>query len=922
MNLRSLLFRARPIVCLFLIQLFQPVVARAATLPAGFSETLIASGLSNPTAMQFAPDGRLFVCQQGGALRVIKNGVLLATPFLTLSVDSQGERGLLGIAFDPNFATNGFLYVYYTTTENGVHNRISRYTANPNNPDVVLAGSEFRVADLEPLSGATNHNGGALNFGPAGKLYVAVGENANTAHSQTLGNRLGKMLRLDADGTIPTDNPFTGTPGANPSIWALGLRNPFTFAFRPSDGRMHINDVGAGTYEEINLGVAGANYGWPNSEGPTTNPAFRGPIHYYGRSDGCAITGGAFYSPASIRFPSGYFDDYFYADFCGGWIRRLDANGAPIAGNFATGISSPVDLKVSGDGRLYYLARGGGSNTGVVYAIDYGVTTPSISTHPASQAVAPGTPVTFSVVASGGGLRYQWQRGGNNIQGATGSSYTFTPQLSDNGAQFRVIVSNDAGNVTSNAATLTVTTNQPPTATITQPTAGAPYSGGTVISYAGTATDPQDGTLPASAFTWQVDFHHDTHFHPFIPATTGSRSGSFTIPTAGETAANVWYRIYLTVRDAGGMTTTVQRDIQPRRVTVTLTTSPAGLPLRLDGQPVTAPYSFQGVVGIIRTIEAPTPQTVGGNSYQFAGWSDGGASSHTIATPTTNATYTASYQAITGPPPPPTSLTAFTNGLTLSLWWNGSPGATSYVLEGGTAPGLVNVLNSNIGNTTHLQGLVPAGTYYARVRAVGPIGASAASNEVAITLAGTAPCVSPPPAPTGYAAQISGVNVLLSWNPSPSATSYVLEAGGGAGQANILNANVGAVTALAAVAPAGTYFTRVRAANACGASAPSNELPVTLGCSGVPAPPTPLTFTKNGTILTLAWASSPGATTYHAQVGTAPGLSNLIDGSIGANTMQVLNISGVSPGAYFVRIRATSPCGTSAPSNEVIVIVP
>src|SRR5258705_4333479 len=149
--------------------------ALAAALAADFTETQFGSGLTNPTAMAFAPDGRLFVCQQGGQLRVVKNGALLATPFVTLTVDSNGERGLLGIAFDPNFAANNFLYVYYTATTPAIHNRVSRFTANG---DVALAGSEVAILDLNNLSGATNHNGGAIHFGPDGMLYVAVGENA------------------------------------------------------------------------------------------------------------------------------------------------------------------------------------------------------------------------------------------------------------------------------------------------------------------------------------------------------------------------------------------------------------------------------------------------------------------------------------------------------------------------------------------------------------------------------------------------------------------------------------------------------------------------------------------------------------------------------------------------------------------------
>src|SRR5262245_56859123 len=215
----------------------------AATLPAGFTESQWGSPMPGAaTAMAFAPDGRLFVCLQSGQVRVIdKNGVLLANPFVTLSVDSSGERGLLGVAFDPNFAGNHYVYLYHTVPGSPAHNRISRFTANGN---VAVANSEFVLVDLDNLSNATNHNGGAFHIGPDGKVYVGVGENANSTNAHTLSNRLGKILRINSNGTIPLDNPrsFPGiagsTSGPNRAIWAVGLRNPFTFAFQPGTARL------------------------------------------------------------------------------------------------------------------------------------------------------------------------------------------------------------------------------------------------------------------------------------------------------------------------------------------------------------------------------------------------------------------------------------------------------------------------------------------------------------------------------------------------------------------------------------------------------------------------------------------------------------------------------------------------------------
>jgi glucose/arabinose dehydrogenase len=343
----------------FLLVVFS--TTQAASLPAGFSETSI-PGLTNPTAMEIAPDGRVFVCEQGGTLRVIKNGVLLSTPFISLSVDPNGERGLLGIAFDPNFSSNNFLYVYYTVSTIPKHNRVSRFVANG---DVAVPGSETVILDLDNLGNATNHNGGAIHFGPDGKLYIAVGENATPSNSQTLSNMLGKVLRINANGTIPADNPFFNTAvGNNRSIWALGLRNPFTFAFQRGTGRLFIDDVGQEAWEEINDGIAGSNYGWPITEGPTTDPAFRSPLFAYGHgvsaTTGCALAGGTFYNPVTVQFPQSFVGKYFFADLCSGWIRVFDPASGTASG-FASGIVQPVDLKVGDDGSLYYLSRGSGA---------------------------------------------------------------------------------------------------------------------------------------------------------------------------------------------------------------------------------------------------------------------------------------------------------------------------------------------------------------------------------------------------------------------------------------------------------------------------------------------------------------------------------------------------------------------------------
>jgi glucose/arabinose dehydrogenase len=358
----------------------------AAVLPAGFVETPFATGLNQPTAMEFAPDGRLFVAEKGGSLRVIlPNGTLLPTPFLTVPVNTASERGLIGITFDPNFATNRFIYVYYTTNAATPVNRISRFTADAVNPNVAQAGSEQIILDNIPSTNG-NHNGGALHFGTDGMLYVGVGESGVGSNSQTLTNVAGKILRLNVaafPNIIPPDNPFVGTPGARGEIWALGFRNPFTFNVQSTTGTIFVNDVGQNTFEEIDNLVKGGNYGWPNAEGPSTS-GFINPIFFYPHNgNNAAITGGVFYqsSALSITFQG----SYFFSDYLLGFIQRLTPAGQAVG--FATNADSPVDLDVGPDGALYYLSI----NSGKVFRIS------------ATPTIPPGSPTGVIAVGAEAG---------------------------------------------------------------------------------------------------------------------------------------------------------------------------------------------------------------------------------------------------------------------------------------------------------------------------------------------------------------------------------------------------------------------------------------------------------------------------------------------------------------------------------------
>ena len=356
------------------VEALEPRKLMSVTVPEGFAATTVAAGLNGPTTIATAPDGRTFVAEQTGALRMIRGGKLRDRPFARFAVDSAGERGLLGVTFDSAFKKNHYVYVYYTVPAKGdapAHNRVSRVTSRG---DTVVRGSEHVLLDLDPLSSATNHNGGAIRFGPDGKLYVSTGDNAHRPNSQDLHSLLGKILRIRADGSTPSDPAFAKTRGKFRIIYACGLRNPFNFDFDPASGRMLINDVGAQTYEEINVGRPGGNYGWPNTEGPTGKTSYDAPLYYYGHgvgpATGEAIVGSAFYSPATRTFPAGYAGGYFFADLASGWVRKIDPATGDVA-PFASDLTLPVGLSVQADGSLWCLSRGSGDADGSVTRIQY-----------------------------------------------------------------------------------------------------------------------------------------------------------------------------------------------------------------------------------------------------------------------------------------------------------------------------------------------------------------------------------------------------------------------------------------------------------------------------------------------------------------------------------------------------------------------
>lgn len=349
----------------------------AATLPIGFAETEVANGL-NPTTMTFAPDGRLFLCEKQGLLRVIVDRELVPAPVLDLTskVDAWNERGLLSVCFDPQFDRNGWIYVYYTlnrkpddTSHASSNNRVSRFTLKGNVADVK---SEVVILELNNLTKTGWHNGGGLGFGKDGKLYVSTGENNNGPYAQDSSNLLGKLLRINKDGTIPNDNPnYREFKDNNRAIVALGLRNPFNISVQRTTGLLYLSMVGA-NYEQIEAYDTAAapvrvNYGWPSIDGPPKNqtlpPDYRAPAYAYdhGGGDATALCGGDFYNPAkpgADAFPAEYNGRFFFADYRG-WIKSIDTPKPDKRYDFANKIDRPIDVDIAPDGALWYIARAG-----------------------------------------------------------------------------------------------------------------------------------------------------------------------------------------------------------------------------------------------------------------------------------------------------------------------------------------------------------------------------------------------------------------------------------------------------------------------------------------------------------------------------------------------------------------------------------
>jgi glucose/arabinose dehydrogenase len=721
-------------------------VALAPVTPTGFQEQTVVSGLNLPMNIEFAPDGRLFVAEKSGIIKVF-DSIADTTPTifadLSRNVHDTFDRGLLGLALHPQFPTQPWVYVSYTYDAppgqtapywndncdavggaNGgrcvVTARLSRLQAAGD----VMTGTE-QVLLHDWCMQYASHTIGDLHFGADGMLYMSGGEGANydgvdygqlgspanpcgdppggtmappgaqggalrSQDVRTTGDPTGlggTVLRLDpATGAAAAGNPLGGSSDLNARrIVAYGLRNPFRFAIRPGTNDVWLGDVGWLTWEEINripepTAPTVANFGWPCYEGAGAQSGYDAanltlceslysssggvvaPYYVYNHSaqvvpgESCAVgtssvSGAAFHPTSGGSYPAAYAGALFFADYSRNCIWAMlpaAPGGLPSAANrvtFVAGAASPVDLAAGPGGELYYASAAGSVRRVRYFA---GNRPPSAWI----QAAPTSGPAPLTVNFDGrqstdldpgdqGLLRYEWDFTNNGSVDSTSATASFSYPAGTHTA--RLTVYDSAG--ASDSTTVQIQSgNGAPTVTIGSPAPTLRWSVGETISFNGSATDPQEGTLPASALTWRVNLHHcaavgNCHVHT-MQTFNGVASGSFPGP---EHEYPSYLELLLTATDSGGLSHTASVRLDPDTVDLTFASNPPGLRLAVGATEQAAPFTRTVIQGSTNTLSAVNPQLTNGTQHVFRAWSDGGAQSHVITAPTTPRTYTATY---------------------------------------------------------------------------------------------------------------------------------------------------------------------------------------------------------------------------------------------------------------------------------------
>lgn len=659
----------------------------AAELPAGFEEVLLASHLDTPTAIDWAPDGRMFVTEKAGLLKVVTPGAAPeASTVLDISghVNGYGDRGLLGLAVAHDFARTGHVYLLYTYEVDRLRQdgrktaRLTRVTVGPDNRvhrgERVIVGRDgsrpcrrlSNTRDCIPADAPT-HTIGTVRADRDGTLWLGSGESTaydisylKAFHAYREDTFAGKLIHVDSRGRglpghpfCPRDRDLTHTCT---KLHAKGFRNPFRFTL--AEPAPIVGDVGLDHREEIDVARAGGNYGWPCFEGSLRTPAFRyapgcrewysrtgtrapkPPLHEYRGRPGGVIVGPVF---SGQTWPAAYRGRLFFADYARGFLALLDLRSGDVR-RFADDLGFPVALEQSPRDELAYLDIGAGEVREIAWAPE--------NRTPIARAAANKTSgpvplvVRFSAAGSedpdGDSLTYAWSFGDG--ESAEGREVDHVYSRAGNFLA-RLTVADPAGRSASRVIPLSPG-NSPPSVTLSSPADGSRYTAGGRMTLRASATDPDDGMLPSRAITWEVGLVHRRHAHFLLSGLRGADAG-FRLPA--DHSADSFFTVKVTARDSGNLKDTRAVSVQPRTTTVRVGSVPTGAPVTFGGRAGIAPFSSSEAVGFETVVSARRSFVRDGRRYRFTRWSDGRRRAHAVRVPAEGLRLRARYRPVPSP---------------------------------------------------------------------------------------------------------------------------------------------------------------------------------------------------------------------------------------------------------------------------------